>query len=250
MVPVQLDAARIVDLGSATGRDRKMLQRRFRKAMVIGIDRSAAMLAEARRYRSWYAPARDIRADAARLPLPTGSIDLVYANLLLPWIDDHAVVVAEAARVLRTGGLFAFATLGPDSFRELRAAWGDTDTMSHVRNFPDMHIVGDQLVHCGLRDPVLDVETLRLEYRDTESLFRDIARTATGNSLRHRQQSLTGKAVFNAMLERLTDGGVALPLGITLELVFGHAWGAGPPKLPADEFRVPATAIGRRRRRG
>jgi malonyl-CoA O-methyltransferase len=249
MAPVQLDAARVVDLGSATGRDRKILQQRFRKAMVIGIDRSAAMLSEARRHRSWFAAARDIRADAARLPLLTGSIDLVYANLLLPWIDDHAAVFAEAARVLRAGGLFTFATLGPDSFRELRAAWGDTDTRSHVRHFPDMHNVGDQLVHSGLRDPVLDVETLGLEYRDTKSLFRDIARTATGNSLRHRQPSLTGKGDFKNMVERLTKGGAALPVAITLELVFGHAWGAGP-RESADEFRVPATAIGRRRRQG
>lgn len=245
--PMQLDAARIVDLGSATGRDRKLLQSRFRKAMIIGIDRSAAMLAEARRNRSWFAKARDIRADAASLPLAAGSIDLVYANLLLPWIDDHAAVFAETARVLRKGGLIAFSTLGPDSFRELRAAWGDAGDTVNVRNFPDMHDVGDRLVHCGLRDPVLDIETLELEYRDTKGLFRDIARTATGNSLYQRRRSLTGKGTFKRMIERLTRDGAALPLTITLELVFGHAWGAGP-QGPSDEFRVPATAIGRRRR--
>lgn len=247
LAPVRLEAARIVDLGSATGRDRKKLQDRFRKAMVIGVDRSQAMLSEARRNRSWYSTTRDIRADAARLPLLTGSIDLVYANLLLPWIDDHAAVFTEAARVLRTGGLFTFATLGPDSFRELRAAWDDADSMSHVRSFPDMHNVGDQLLHCGLRDPVLDTEMLRLEYSDTKSLFRDIVQTGTGNSLRHRRKSLTGKSTFKGMLDRLTSGGSALPLAITLELVFGHAWSTGP-REHNDEFRVPATAIGRRRR--
>lgn len=245
--PMQLDAARIVDLGSATGRDRSLLQGLFRKALVIGIDRSAAMLAEAQRHRPWFRRTRDVRADATMLPLQEGSIDLVYANLLLPWIDDHTAVFLEVTRVLRKGGLFVFSTLGPDSFRELRDAWGERLAAARVRQFPDMHDVGDRLMHCGLRDPVLDVEALKLEYRDTGSLFRDTRRAAAGNSLSHRQRTLTGKEAFRSMTERLTGGGAALPLTITLELVFGHAWGAGPSER-SGEIRVPATAISRRRR--
>ena len=247
VAPMRVQAARVVDLGSGVGRDRKLLQRRFPKAMVIGIDRSAEMLAEAQRQRSWFSRYRDVRADALQLPMRDGSIDLVYSNLLLPWIDDHAAMFSEVTRVLRKGGLFVFSTLGPDSFRELRAAWGETDSISHVRPFPDMHDVGDRLVRSGLRDPVLDVETLVLEYRDTDSLVRDIARAAAGNSLRDRRRSLTGKTALATMIDRLTQGGAALPLTITLELVFGHAWGGGRAER-SDEFHVPAATIGLRRR--
>jgi malonyl-CoA O-methyltransferase len=245
--PVQVDATRIIDLGSATGRDRSALQRRFRKALVIGVDRSAAMLAEARRNRPWYARSRNIQAAAEQLPIASGSIDLVYANLLLPWIDDHAAAFTEISRVLRKGGLFAFSTLGPDSLNELRNAWTGEDTAIHVRSFPDMHDVGDGLVRCGLRDPVLDVDTLALEYGDATTLFHDMARVAARNSLRSRRRSLTGKAAFKRIVDRLTGGGAASPITITLELVFGHAWGGGPPG-PAGEFHVDAAAIGRRRR--
>jgi malonyl-CoA O-methyltransferase len=245
--PVQLDATRIIDLGSAAGRDRNALQKRFRKALVVGVDRSAAMLAEARRAQSWFSRSSDIRAAAEQLPVTSGSIDLVYANLLLPWIDDHAAVFGEVSRVLRKGGLFAFSTLGPDSLKELRAAWAGEDAYAHVRGFPDMHDVGDGLVRCGLRDPVLDVDALHLEYRDATKLFRDIVSVAAGNSLRSRRRSLTGKAGFERVVARLTGSGALRPITITLELVFGHAWGGGPP-AKAGEFLVEPRAIGRRRR--
>ena len=245
--PVQIDAARVIDLGSAVGRDRNALQKRFRKSLVVGIDRSAAMLAEARRARPWFSRASDVRAAAERLPVADGSIDLVYANMLLPWIDDHAAVFGEMSRVLRKGGLFAFSTLGPDSLNELRSAWAGEDDAVHVRRFPDMHDVGDSLVRSGLRDPVLDVDLLRLEYRDADTLFRDIVSVAAGNSLRERRRSLTGKATLKRVVGRLSGGGASQPMTVTLELVYGHAWGGGPPGK-AGEFLVAPRAIGRRRR--
>jgi malonyl-CoA O-methyltransferase len=245
--PMQINAMQIVDLGSGLGRDRKMLQRQFRDALVIGVDRSASMLALARRNRPWLAKTRDVRADAERLPFASGSIDLVYANLLLPWIDDHAAVFIEIARVLRKDGLFLFATLGQDSFRELRTAWAGIDSAPHVREFPDMHDIGDALVKSGLRDPVLDVDTLALQFRDSASLFRDIRHAAAGNSLRARRHSLAGRSVFRRLATELAGGGDSPEFTITLELVFGHAWGGGP-RLPEGEYRLPAAAIGRRRR--
>lgn len=245
--PMRIDAVRIVDLGSAIGRDRKTLQRHFRNALVVGVDRSAAMLAEAKRNRSWLARAGDVRADAARLPIASNSIDLVYANLLLPWIDDHAAVFTEIARVLRKGGLFLFSTLGQDSFRELRSSWAEIDASRHIREFPDMHDIGDALVRSGLRDPVLDVDALALQFRDTASLFRDIRNTAAGNSLQSRRKSLTGRSTFQRLAAELASEVGSPAFTITLELVFGHAWGSGP-RAPEGEYRLPAAGIGRRRR--
>jgi malonyl-CoA O-methyltransferase len=249
--PMQANVSHIVDLGSATGRDGKVLKEQFPGALVVGIDRSTAMLAEASRSRSWVAKwffkASYLRADAEKLPLAGGSIDLVYANLLLPWIDDHGAVFAEVARVLRKDGLFVFSTLGPDSFRELRDAWAGIDSRQHVREFPDMHDVGDEIVRSGLRDPVLDVDSLVLQYQNTRDLFRDIVSTGAGNSLRHRHQALTGKDVMRRLATRLAGNGGECPFSLRLELVFGHAWGGGPTAGPG-EYRVRAADIGRRRR--
>ncbi|XEC33043.1 class I SAM-dependent methyltransferase [Streptomyces fradiae] len=51
-------------------------------------------------------PGRAVRADARRLPLPDGSVDAVSAIWLLHLVPFAEEVVAEAARVLRPGGVF------------------------------------------------------------------------------------------------------------------------------------------------
>lgn len=70
---------------------------------VVGVDRSAGMLAHAR-------PRLDggaVRGDAARLPFRAGSADAVTVMWLLHLVDDALVeaVVAECARILRPGGV-------------------------------------------------------------------------------------------------------------------------------------------------
>lgn len=245
--PIQIDAARVLDLGSAIGRDRKPLEQRFRGALVIGLDNSPEMLRLSRRSRFWFARSAVVQAKAESLPFADGSLDLVYSNLLLPWIDDLPGCLAGIARILRKNGLFIFSTLGPDSFREIRQAWGDAMAGNRVRSFPDMHDVGDSLVRSGLRDPVLDVDVVSLKYRDADRLFDDLRRTGAGNSLRRRHQSLAGKTRFREFRERLEAQDKGQPFNVTLELVYGHAWGNGPLAVPG-EFRVAASHISRRRR--
>lgn len=245
--PVQIEASHILDLGSATGRDHRMLAKRFRTVLVIGLDSSLEMLRLARRRRRWFSRSAVVQADAENLPFADGSLDLVYANLLLPWIDDLPACFAEIARVLRKNGLFVFSTLGPDSFQELRLAWGEALSATRVRRFPDMHDVGDRLVRSGLRDPVLDVDVLSLQYRDADRLFADLRRSGAGNSLQQRERALAGKTRFRSFRERLANGAKQQPFTVTLELVYGHAWGGGP-SLAAGEVRFDAGSIGRRRR--
>lgn len=246
--PVAMQPRRVLDLGCATGAGSRQLARRYRQARVIGLDASPSMLREARRRRSlfFYRPSV-IQADARRIPLCDGSIDLVFANMILPWIDQHAVCLAEVARVLRKDGVFAFATLGPDSLSELRAAWQCVDDDWHVSSFPDMHDIGDALVRAGLRDPVLDVDYMNVTYRDTASLYRDLTSAGARNCLRGRRRSLTGKSRFRAMDEQLAAQMANNVLSLRLELVYGHAWGGGP-RSPAGEFRVDLRTIKHRGR--
>ncbi len=245
MLPMQLEVKRVLDAGAACGHASRALRRRFRGSHVISLDLSLDMLRAARRARSRFSKISELQADAMALPLRSDSIDLVFANLLLPWIDDLGSFLAGVARVLRKDGLFVFSTLGPHSLAELRDAWRDIDDAEHVNLFMDMHNVGDALMQAGLREPVVDVENLTVTYGSVQSLFSDLTDAGARNCLRGRTHGLTGRGRFEAVRESLKTRFTNGKLGVTLELVFGHAWGGGPPGL-AGEFRLAPESIGRR----
>ena len=80
-------------------------------ARVLALDRSLGMLGRACQRRCH--DMLPVAGDALRLPLPAASVDLLFANLLLPWVSDVAGLFSEWARVLRPGGLVTFTSLGP-----------------------------------------------------------------------------------------------------------------------------------------
>jgi len=244
--PALVDARVVIDLGSATGAANKRLNKRFPKAQVISIDLAHNMLQKARSRKSWLARSSFAQADATALPFANESVDVVFSNQLLPWIADTGPIFTEVARVLRKGGMFMFATLGPDSLREISNAWRQVDDNAHVSQFPDMHNLGDALVNAGLRDPVLDVDRLCIKYKNSRSLFADLTAVGARNALCKRVRSLTGKRRFANMVRALEDAAVGGEIALELELVFGHCWGAGP-KMDRANYRIDATQIPVRR---
>lgn len=243
--PLVVDASTVMDLGSATCSTSQVLSKRFGRAHVISVDLAHAMLQHGRKKRAWFARTSYVQATAAALPFSEQCIDVVFANLLLPWVDDPTTVFSEIARVLRKGGVFAFATLGPDSLLEVRRAWSQVDDKEHVNRFLDMHDLGDGLVNAGFADPVLDVDRLSISYESVEKLFADLTAVGARNALRQRNRSLGGKQHFRQMTEALRSSGSDGKITLDLELVFGHCWGAGP-KMDATNYRIDADTIPRR----
>ncbi|MGI9272366.1 MAG: class I SAM-dependent methyltransferase [Woeseiaceae bacterium] len=243
--PMLVEAETVVDLGCATGTACKPLARKFRGAHIIAIDQSANMLCKAGGKRSWFSKFSLLQASANAIPLADQSVDVVFCNQLLPWVTNSGEVFSEVGRVLRKNGLFLFASLGPDSFSELRRAWQDVDAGPHVHPFPDMHDLGDAAVRAGMRDPVLDVDRLGITYKDAEALFRDLSGCGARNCLADRALALTGKDRFNSMVTAIQRGGNDSLIKLDLELVYGHCWGSGP-RARDGEVRISAEGIGRR----
>jgi ubiquinone/menaquinone biosynthesis C-methylase UbiE len=100
---LELAPARGVCLDVAGGTGIVSAELAARGLEVLVADRSTGMLQVA----ATRLPGRVLAADATRLPLPEGSVDLVTAVWLLHLIPGRAdAVVAEAVRVLRPGGMF------------------------------------------------------------------------------------------------------------------------------------------------
>ncbi|HEX5786845.1 MAG TPA: methyltransferase domain-containing protein [Woeseiaceae bacterium] len=244
--PIAIEPAVVLDLGCGTGAATVALEKRFRGARIVGTERSAAMAAAARARRPWLSRAGYVRCRPAALPFADGAVDVVYSNLLLAHGDPQPVL-AEVARVLKPGGLFAFAALGPDSLGVLRRAWAAVDDDLHVQRFPDMHDLGDLLVRSGLADPVLDVDRLSLEYRSAAGLFADLTAAAARNVLRGRRTTLTGRDRFRRMTSALAAAGSGEAIRVELEIVYGHGWGSGRG-TPGGAVHIPAESIPLRRR--
>jgi len=242
LAPLLVDAKTVVDLGAATGATSRSLEKRFKGAKLVSVDIAIEMLKRGRARKTWLAKTAFAQARAQQLPFADASVDVVFSNLLLPWIDDPTPVFSEVARVLRKGGLFAFATLGPDSLQEISRAWAAVDTAAHVNRFFDMHILGDGLVNAGLRDPVLDVDRLAVKYSSSANIFRDLTSVGGRNALRGRAPGLTGRQSFDRMTAALNGAAVDGKIALDLELVYGHCWGAGPKNDPAN-YRIDASQI-------
>lgn len=237
----------VLDLGAGTGHASRALKQRFPRAQILALDLATGMLREAGRQRGWRRRFERVCADAYRLPLKAQSVDLVLSNLMLQWCDPPDGVFAEVRRVLKRRGLFTFTTFGPDTLRELRAAWQAVDDLPHVHRFIDMHDLGDALVRARLAEPVLDVEHFTLTYPDAISLMRELKVIGARNATQGRAAGLMGRKA----LERLAQGYEPYRqdgrLPATYEVVYGHAWGSGDQQ-PASkgEVRIPLDAIPRR----
>src|SRR5690348_4773276 len=118
--PFDLGPQAILDLGAGTGRAAAELKRRYRRSVVIALDVAPGMLRQAARHQHLFRRFERVCGDAARLPLGTGSVDIVFSNLMLQWCDPPDDVLAEVRRVLKPRGFFAFTTFGPDTLKELR----------------------------------------------------------------------------------------------------------------------------------
>ena len=252
---IRITPRRILDLGCGAGFDLVRLGERYPNAARIGLDLSDSLLARARArlvpisqpnpLRRLFAksapPVGLAAADVARLPLADDSISLVWANLMLPFIDDPLPVFLEMCRVIEPGGLAMFSSLGPDTLRELREIL-PAHAGERVHRFIDMHDLGDALIAAGFEDPVMDMEMVTLTYDKLDELFADLRANAANNAALTRPRGLCGRAAWEQSRARYEQHRHEGRLPVTVEIIQGHAWKTGnaekQPRTHPDDRAV------------
>ncbi|QDH71494.1 malonyl-ACP O-methyltransferase BioC [Marilutibacter alkalisoli] len=260
----------VVDVGCGPGHAAVTMQQRWPKARVIALDLALPMAMAARGHAAelpgagrprWLGGARapePVCADARALPLADASVDVLFSNLCLQWVEDLPAVFAGFRRVLKPGGLLLVSTFGPDTLYELRGAFAEADEAPHVSLFPSIAQFGDALIAAGFKDPVLDRDEFTRGHPDLADLMRELRTLGATNAMRERRRSLTGRARFARAAQAYEPlrGASGTPhagqLPATWEVIYAHAWGP-PPGAPirigdVDEVRLPAHGIPIRRR--
>lgn len=110
-----------LDIGTGTGRIIELMAPHCARG--LGVDLNPEMLAIARDRisRSDLRKAQVRLADLFELPAADGSFDLVTIHQVLHYLEEPGRAVAEAARVLKTGGLLLIADFAPHAIEALRS---------------------------------------------------------------------------------------------------------------------------------
>lgn len=234
---IRLQPSRILDAGSGAAPALSLLAQCYPRADLHALDAACNVLSPARAARPLAARARDfftrrashyVCGDFAQLPFATRSFQLIWSNLALAWAVDPLPVFKEFCRVLDIGGLLMFSTYGPDTLKELRAAFASADSYAHTHRFIDMHDLGDMLVAAGFAEPVMDMESITLTYADFDALARDLRMSGQSNVARGRRRGLLGRQAYGRMRAAYDDLRRDGRLPATVEIVYGHAWRVAP----------------------
>lgn len=179
-----------LDLGCGTGFAVPTLLQQGAE-QITGADLAHGMCIESNQKLS-HLPFHAVTADAENLPFAQDSFDGIYSNLMVQWSEQIHDLFYEAQRVLKPGGLFAFATLGPRTMHELKAAWLQVDPFVHVNQFSSTLDVIEQC------EPFFDIESIQQQeviqrHSSLSALLKELKAIGATNVNSGRRPGLGGR---------------------------------------------------------
>ena len=195
IAPDVLEGARVLDLGSGSGRDVYALAQFVGEdGFVTGVDMTEEQLAVARRHEDWH---RDRFGYAQSnvafhqgyieklddLPLDDASFDVIVSNCVLNLAMDKPAVLREAHRLLKPGGEMYFSDVYADRRvpEALRADpvlygeclsgalyWNDFEHMARAAGFADPRLVTHRALtieNPALEEKVAPIKFISATYR-------------------------------------------------------------------------------------
>ena len=186
-----LNAANILDAGCGTGFGAALLRQQCAGSTIFTLDAAYAMCQQS-------GGQQVVCGDIEALPLARASLDLYWSSLAWQWTQAGRAI-AEAARVLKPGGLLRIATLGPATLHELRKAFASVDAHPHVRDFQCAQLHADLLVAAGFSEIQIEQRIERTFAPDLSTLLRDIRSLGAHELGRTRRPGLLGRQAWSRL---------------------------------------------------
>ena len=178
---------RILDVGCGLGHEvQKLAEHVGPDGHVVGMDKSEALIAEARRRASEVsAPVEFFAGDASHLDLPDNSFDLCRAERFLIFLEDPQAVISEMIRVVRAGGnvvVFDFDYAG------FSVDVPDQELMDRVRKIRigsvPSPLIGRQLRRLFRQKGLLDIKVVPHVVQPTYALCRLVDEGVLANAVK------------------------------------------------------------------
>ena len=154
---------------------------------IIDVDATARLLRDASGLR--------VVADEEALPFADASLDLVVSGLSLQLVNDLPGALVQIRRALKPDGLLLASLLGGATLKELREAWIAAEAeisggaSPRVAPFADVRDMGILLQRAGFALPVVDSETVTVNYANPLALMREIKAMGASNMLLARRRT-------------------------------------------------------------
>lgn len=208
-LPERLPPGWLADLGSGTGYVGKRLLERYPGRRLLFLDLADAMVRRT----------GGVVGDLEALPLQNQSLALACTSLALQWCPNLERALSELLRVVRPGGVLAFATLTEGTLRELDAAWRAVDGSARVNRFVSFNEIKLLLEGLGWVGRLFREERV-LAYRDPLELLFELKGLGTRNLNPSRPRGLTPPGRLREMAaayRELCRGRIVA----TFEMVYG-----------------------------
>ncbi len=223
----QAVAGRVMDLGCGTGYVTGKLLAASNVAQVTAVDIAPGMLQLSRQrfgdQVDW------LLADAQSMAVASASHDAIVSSLAIQWCADLPALFSNLARVLKPGGEFIAATLGPNTLQELRWAWQQVDDYQHVNEFVAAELL-QQAIMPTFASLQWQTESIELKFDKVSEILRSLKQLGASNHNSGARHGLTTKSQLKAMqaaYESLRDE--QGKLSVTYEVYYFKASNYGQP---------------------
>jgi len=127
----------LIDIGTGTARMLELLGPKIQRGQGIDLSREMLSVARANLNRAQLSHCQVRQGDIYQLPFPLASFDAATIHQVLHFVDDQALAITEAARVLKPGGKLLVVDFAPHDQEALR-----TDHSHRRLGFGDEEVSG------------------------------------------------------------------------------------------------------------
>lgn len=217
-LPPDVSPRRWLDVGSGTGYFSRVLGQQFAGSEGVALDIAQGMLTYARPLGG---AQHFIAGDAECLPMQDNSCDLIFSSLALQWCEHFDGVLKEAQRVLRPGGVLAFASLCVGTLSELRDSWQAVDGQVHVNRFRSFAAYQQRCADSGFQVLSLQTQPHVLHYPQVRHLTHELKALGAHNLNPGRPEGLTGRARLQGLMAAYEHFRQPQGLPATYQVVYG-----------------------------